>query len=81
MNYAKGGEEREKDILDNGNSMCKGPVVSGSMHLKKGKVTSKVSLASRVESADLGLPRKAEARLHWVLFCFVLFFNDSGFIF
>ena len=34
MNYAKGGEEREKSILDNGNSMCKGPVVAGNMHPK-----------------------------------------------
>lgn len=45
MNYAKGHEEREKTILYSGSSMCKGPVVSGSMHgEKKVKVTSRVSL-------------------------------------
>lgn len=32
MNYVKEGKEREKSILDNGNSMCKSPMVIGNLH-------------------------------------------------
>lgn len=37
MKYAKGTEEREKSILDNGYSTGKGPVVAGSITLKNVK--------------------------------------------